>query len=71
MSRAADCGATILPPMPAVYHRPQTIMDIIHQTIGKALDQVGIEHNLFERWSGHREEDRAAQLETERRLRSA
>lgn len=56
MSRAADCGATILPPMPAFYHRPQTIMDIIHQTIGKALDQVGIEHNLFQRWSGHREE---------------
>jgi 4-hydroxy-3-polyprenylbenzoate decarboxylase len=53
MSRAADCGAVILPPMPAFYHRPQTIMDIIHQTVGKALDQVGIEHNLFQRWSGH------------------
>jgi flavin prenyltransferase len=54
MARAADCGAVILPPMPALYHRPQTIMDIIHQTIGKALDQVGIEHNLFKRWSGHK-----------------
>ena len=52
MSRAADCGAVILPPMPAFYHRPQTIMDIIHQTIGKALDQVGIEHDLFQRWNG-------------------
>lgn len=73
MARAADCGAVILPPMPAFYHRPQTIMDIIHQTIGKALDQVGIEHNLFERWSGHRDEERerTTQLETERRLRSA
>jgi flavin prenyltransferase len=56
MTRAADCGAVILPPMPAFYHRPQTIMDIVHQTIGKALDQVGIEHNLFQRWSGHGEE---------------
>jgi 4-hydroxy-3-polyprenylbenzoate decarboxylase len=56
MARAADCGAVILPPMPAFYHRPQTIMDLIHQTIGKALDQVGIEHDLFRRWSGHREE---------------
>ena len=55
MTRAADCGAVILPPMPAFYHRPQTIMDIVHQTIGKALYQVGIEHNLFQRWSGHGE----------------
>ncbi|TAN54950.1 MAG: UbiX family flavin prenyltransferase [Betaproteobacteria bacterium] len=53
MSRAADCGAVILPPMPAFYHQPATIMDLIHQTIGKALDQVGIEHDLFKRWSGH------------------
>jgi 4-hydroxy-3-polyprenylbenzoate decarboxylase len=60
MTRAADCGAVILPPMPAFYHRPQTIMDIVHQTIGKALDQVGIEHNLFKRWSGHGEEAKAA-----------
>jgi len=53
MSRAADCGAVILPPMPAFYHQPQTIMDLIHQSIGKALDQVGIEHQLFKRWTGH------------------
>ncbi len=59
MTRAADCGAVILPPMPAFYHRPQTIMDIVHQTIGKALDQVGIEHNLFQRWSGHGEETKS------------
>ncbi len=53
MSRAADCGAVILPPMPAFYHHPETILDIVHQSIGKALDQVGIEHNLFKRWTGH------------------
>lgn len=53
MSRAADCGAVILPPMPAFYHRPASIMDIVHQSIGKALDQVGIEHGLFRRWAGH------------------
>jgi 4-hydroxy-3-polyprenylbenzoate decarboxylase len=53
MVRAADCGATILPPMPAFYHRPESIMDIVHQTIGKALDQVGVEHQLFRRWTGH------------------
>jgi 4-hydroxy-3-polyprenylbenzoate decarboxylase len=53
MARAADCGAVILPPMPAFYHNPESIMDIIHQSIGKALDQVGIEHTLFKRWGEH------------------
>jgi len=53
MTRAADYGAVILPPMPAFYHHPQTILDLVHQSIGKALDQVGIEHRLFQRWSGH------------------
>lgn len=53
MSKAAACGAVILPPMPAFYHKPQTIMDLIHQSIGKALDQVDIEHDLFRRWTGH------------------
>jgi flavin prenyltransferase len=52
MSRAADLGAIILPPVPAFYHKPETIQDIINQSIGKALDQFGIEHNLFRRWSG-------------------
>ncbi len=52
MARATDCGAVILPPMPSFYHQPQSVMDIIHQSIGKALDQVGIEHNLFVRWNG-------------------
>ena len=57
MSRAADCGAVILPPMPAFYHQPQSVLDIIHQSIGKALDQVGIEHNLFKRWTGRESAD--------------
>ena len=57
MSRAADYGAVILPPMPAFYHKPQSLMDVIHQSIGKALDQVGIEHNLFQRWSGNEQQD--------------
>lgn len=52
MARAADYGAVILPPMPAFYDQPQTIMDIVHQGIGKALDQLGIEHDLRPRWNG-------------------
>lgn len=57
MSRAADYGAVILPPMPAFYHKPESLMDVIHQSIGKALDQVGIEHNLFKRWNGHEQHE--------------
>jgi 4-hydroxy-3-polyprenylbenzoate decarboxylase len=64
MSRAADCGAIILPPMPAFYHKPATIMDLIHQSIGKALDQVGIEHKLFRRWSGHGRSEQALRVAT-------
>jgi flavin prenyltransferase len=63
MSRVADYGGVILPPMPAFYHKPESIMDIIHQTVGKALDQVGVEHNLFQRWTGHdRKESRKESL---------
>ena len=39
-----------LPPMPAFYHRPQTIGDLINQTLGKVLDCFDIPHNLFKRW---------------------
>ncbi len=50
MARCADLGATILPPMPSFYHEPQSIQDIINQSIGKVLDQLGIKHDLFRRW---------------------
>lgn len=52
MEKLAEMGAIIMPPVPAFYYRPRTIQDIIDHTIGKALDIFGIEHNLFERWSG-------------------
>jgi len=50
--RAAELGASILPPIPAFYHKPRTIQDIVDHTIGKALDLLGVEHNLFKRWGG-------------------
>ncbi len=53
MRHAADLGAVILPPVPAFYHEPKTITDIVMQSVGKALDQVGVAHDLFKRWSGH------------------
>ena len=56
MARVADYGGIILPPMPAFYHRPQSVLDIVHHSLGKALDQLGVEHRLFERWSGQERE---------------
>ena len=49
MTLAAEMGAHILPPVPSFYHKPETIEDIIDQTIGKVFDYMGIEHNLFKR----------------------
>ena len=50
LTMAADMGAHILPPVPSFYHMPKTIEDIIDQTIGKILDYMGIQHDLFRRW---------------------
>ena len=52
MRRAADMGAHIVPPIPSFYHMPQTIDDIINQSVGKVLDYLDIDHNLFKRWEG-------------------
>lgn len=63
MSRVADIGGIILPPMPSFYHGPKTIRDIIHQSVGKALDQVGVEHNLFRRWNSDSNSDPSIRLD--------
>jgi 4-hydroxy-3-polyprenylbenzoate decarboxylase len=44
-------GAMIFPPVPAFYHRPKTLDDVINQTVARILDQFGIDVALFERWS--------------------
>jgi 4-hydroxy-3-polyprenylbenzoate decarboxylase len=50
LGQAARYGAVVLPPMPAFYNRPQTVDDIVDHTVGKALDQFDIPHQLFKRW---------------------
>jgi 4-hydroxy-3-polyprenylbenzoate decarboxylase len=44
-------GAMIFPPVPAFYHRPKTLDDIINQTVTRILDQFDIDVSLFKRWS--------------------
>ena len=50
MVKAAQFGCLIMPPVPAFYHRPTSINDIINQTVGRALDQFGIETDIVHRW---------------------
>lgn len=52
MVSVTEMGGIIMPPLPAFYHKPQSIQDIVDHTIGKALDLFNIEHSLFDRWPG-------------------
>ncbi|MBI4490188.1 MAG: UbiX family flavin prenyltransferase [Deltaproteobacteria bacterium] len=51
MAALTRMGAVIFPPVPAFYHRPKTLDDVINQTVTRILDQFGIDVTLFERWS--------------------
>ncbi|MDY0418735.1 UbiX family flavin prenyltransferase [Enterobacter sp. 170198] len=54
MTQAAELGAVIMPPVPAFYHRPVTLDDVINQTVNRVLDQFDIDlpEDLFTRWQG-------------------
>lgn len=52
--QVAEIGAIVMPPMPAFYHRPTTLQEVIDQTVNRALDMLDIEldADLFPRWQG-------------------
>lgn len=50
MARLAWAGATILPAMPAFYHRPASVDDLVDHLVAKILDALSIEHALSKRW---------------------
>ncbi len=54
MVQATEMGAIIAPPLPAFYHKPQTIDDIINQTVNRVLDllEITLPQDLFTRWAG-------------------
>lgn len=52
MLALAEMGGVILPPMPAFYHRPQTIDDVVNHTVGRILDRLGVTHSLVPEWTG-------------------
>jgi polyprenyl P-hydroxybenzoate/phenylacrylic acid decarboxylase-like protein len=51
MEAVTLAGAVVLPPVPAFYHQPKTLDDLLSHTVGKILDQFGVDHSLFRRWS--------------------
>ena len=50
----AEMGAILLPPMPAFYHRPKQIEDLIVHTLARVLDRLQLPHGLLEEWQGTR-----------------
>jgi 4-hydroxy-3-polyprenylbenzoate decarboxylase len=54
MATVAEAGAVVLPAMPAFYTRPQTVADLVDFVVGRVCDQLGVEHQLLERWGDSR-----------------
>jgi polyprenyl P-hydroxybenzoate/phenylacrylic acid decarboxylase-like protein len=53
METVTLAGGVVLPPMPAFYHRPTSIDDLLDHIVGKVLDQFAVRHELYRRWTGH------------------
>lgn len=52
MSAATEMGAVVFPPVPSFYNHPRTINDIVDQTVGRILDQFGLDLHVYQRWAG-------------------
>jgi 4-hydroxy-3-polyprenylbenzoate decarboxylase len=57
MVAAAENGAIILPPVPGFYALPQSVADIVDQSVGRALDLFDIETDLVKRWGEDRPDE--------------
>jgi 4-hydroxy-3-polyprenylbenzoate decarboxylase len=52
MTLLAEIGAIVAPIVPAFYNKPKTVDDIVNHTVGRLLDQFGIETDVVKRWKG-------------------
>jgi 4-hydroxy-3-polyprenylbenzoate decarboxylase len=53
MGSVTEAGAVVLPACPAFYSRPQNLEDLIDVLVGRVLDSIGVENNLYPRWKGN------------------
>jgi 4-hydroxy-3-polyprenylbenzoate decarboxylase len=56
MTQVTEIGAIVMPPVPALYNRPQSVDDIINHSVGRVLDLFGLDNTLVKRW-GEPEDD--------------
>jgi len=52
MDQAAQAGVIIFPPVPAFYARPQSVADIVDNTVGRVLSRLGIPNSAYLEWRG-------------------
>jgi 4-hydroxy-3-polyprenylbenzoate decarboxylase len=52
MLALAEMGGIILPPMPAFYHRPKSVADVVDHTVARILDRLGLPQDLVPEWPG-------------------
>lgn len=52
LTTLAELGACIIPPLLAFYHQPKTVEDLVDHVVGKVIDQLGFEQQLFPPWRG-------------------
>lgn len=52
MAQVTENGAIVMPPVPALYSRPQSVEEIIQHTVGRVLDLFDIDNSLIKRWNG-------------------
>jgi len=52
LTQLAEAGAVVMPASPGFYHKPQTVGQLVDHMVSRALDRLGVDNELFRRWSG-------------------
>jgi 4-hydroxy-3-polyprenylbenzoate decarboxylase len=52
MTALAEMGAVLAPPMPAFYHKPQSVDEMVDQSVDRVLDLIGLPSPEARRWNG-------------------